>query len=76
MQALNNLADFLAELCEFRRDMTPSSESKGASSDLESETGEKSRRSRSTVDKMPSQTEIDEFFTVAEKAVRDRFTSR
>ncbi|KAF3320681.1 cyclin-dependent kinase inhibitor 1-like protein [Carex littledalei] len=58
-----------------RRDWTPSSESKGESSDLESETGEKSRR-RSTVDKMPSQIEIDEFFTVAEKAVRDRFTSK
>lgn len=55
--------------------MTPSSESKGEISDLESETGEKSR-CRSPVNKMPSQTEIDEFFAVAEKAVRDRFTSK
>ncbi|KAJ4764880.1 Cyclin-dependent kinase inhibitor family protein [Rhynchospora pubera] len=58
-----------------RRDMAPSSESKGEMSDLESESGEKSR-CRSHVDRMPSQTEIDDFFGVAEKAIRDRFASK
>ncbi|KAJ3700220.1 hypothetical protein LUZ61_003925 [Rhynchospora tenuis] len=59
-----------------RRNVGPSSESKGQISDLESESDEKSRHRSSPVNRMPSQTEIDDFFGVAEKAIRDRFTSK
>ncbi|XP_043710893.1 cyclin-dependent kinase inhibitor 1-like [Telopea speciosissima] len=62
--------------CRQRRETTPSSELRPESGDLESTArpAEANSRCRSTAEKMPTEAEIDEFLTAAEKKEQKRFT--
>ncbi|KAJ9670770.1 hypothetical protein PVL29_026976 [Vitis rotundifolia] len=61
-----------------RRETTPSSELRAESDDLESTArpSEANYHHRSTVEKMPSESELEEFFAAAEKDVQKRFSEK
>ncbi|THG09631.1 cyclin-dependent kinase inhibitor 5-like isoform X1 [Camellia sinensis] len=64
--------------CRERRETTPSSELQAESGDLESTArpSEANSRRRSSAEKMPSETELEEFFAAAEKDIHKRFTEK
>jgi hypothetical protein len=61
-----------------RRETTPSSELRAEPDDLESTARptEANSRPRSTVEKMPTESELEEFFAAAEKDVQKRFAEK
>ncbi|KAA8531709.1 hypothetical protein F0562_006574 [Nyssa sinensis] len=64
--------------CRERRETTPSSELQAESDDLEStaKPSEANSRRRSSVEKMPSETELEEFFAAAEKDIQKQFAEK
>uniref|UniRef100_A0A2N9H7J1 Cyclin-dependent kinase inhibitor n=1 Tax=Fagus sylvatica TaxID=28930 RepID=A0A2N9H7J1_FAGSY len=64
--------------CRERRETTPSSELRAEPDDLESTARptEANSRPRSTVEKMPTESELEEFFAAAEKDVQKRFAEK
>ncbi|XP_052195332.1 cyclin-dependent kinase inhibitor 7-like [Diospyros lotus] len=68
--------------CDFdngdRRESTPSSELQGESGELESTTRplEANSRRRSSAEKMPSATELEEFFAAAEEDLHEQFKKK
>ncbi|KAF5958224.1 hypothetical protein HYC85_005449 [Camellia sinensis] len=64
--------------CRERREMTPSSQLQAESGELESSArlSEANSGRRLTADKMPSETEIEEFFVAAEKSLQKQFTEK
>ncbi|XP_039010515.1 cyclin-dependent kinase inhibitor 7-like [Hibiscus syriacus] len=59
---------------ESRRETTPSSEQEDL--DSTSRTSEANSRRRSTVEKMPTEVELEEFFAAAEKQVKKQFAEK
>ncbi|XVE82775.1 hypothetical protein DITRI_Ditri16bG0032800 [Diplodiscus trichospermus] len=61
-----------------RREPTPSSELRAEPEDLDSTSrpSEANSRRRSTVEKMPTEAELEEFFAVAEKKLQKRFAEK
>ncbi|KAI8029733.1 Cyclin-dependent kinase inhibitor 3 [Camellia lanceoleosa] len=78
----NDSVQIETSTCDFdrreRRETTPSSELQAESGDLESTArpSEANSRRRSSAEKMPSETELEEFFAAAEKDIRKRFTEK
>ncbi|GFS34248.1 hypothetical protein Acr_00g0032920 [Actinidia rufa] len=64
--------------CSERREKTPSGELQSESGDLESTArpSEVNSRRKFPVEKMPSETELEEFFAAAEKDLQKRFTEK
>ncbi|GMP31515.1 hypothetical protein CsSME_00005692 [Camellia sinensis var. sinensis] len=64
--------------CRERREMAPSSQLQAESGELESSArlSEANSGRRLTADKMPSETEIEEFFVAAEKSLQKQFTEK
>uniref|UniRef100_A0A5B7C4V0 Cyclin-dependent kinase inhibitor n=1 Tax=Davidia involucrata TaxID=16924 RepID=A0A5B7C4V0_DAVIN len=64
--------------CRERRETTPTSELQAESDELESTARptEANSRRRSSAEKMPSETELEEFFAAAEKDIQKRFTEK
>ncbi|XVF17708.1 hypothetical protein REPUB_Repub10bG0147100 [Reevesia pubescens] len=64
---------------ERRRETTPSSELRAEPEDLDSKStrpSEANSRRRSTVEKMPTEAELEEFFASAEKKLQKQFTQK
>ncbi|OMP02043.1 Cyclin-dependent kinase inhibitor [Corchorus olitorius] len=61
-----------------RRETTPTSELRAEPEDLDSTSrpSEASSRRRSTVEKMPTEAELEEFFVAAEKKLQKQFTEK
>ncbi|XVE87141.1 hypothetical protein DITRI_Ditri18aG0092600 [Diplodiscus trichospermus] len=64
--------------CRERREMTPSSELRAGPEDLDSTSrpSEANSRRRSTVETMPTEAELEEFFAAAEKRLQKEFAEK